>query len=655
MPEHPAGTASAFSASGLCYDLALKISTSLLSVTHPHSNPNLPKALVATGLAAVLVGCGGGGGSERPDAAEFVPPNATANKALASPALDATDQEKLNAEEDDRDAADAEVTRLMACIAIGERAAMNNTSDWYKGHGLDIRESEFLGIGPAFEHQAPAINDLLQSTETTQRGFKIRSGRWRDPQGRDGSYSAADVMKYLKGFDNERAVLSFGPQKTLRIFGASASEKIIIRGYIQEINAALPYDKRILIGRDLTEPSLKVDTVPDGEIHLSLTNGQDDWPDYGKTGMAGWGGDLYWTRHHKYPIYTIQQGFAIVDRSLTIDDPDQIRVGEKHLLGHVFRVTVIHELLHAYGMNAHSDPDDYRESLLTGAWSLRDEARDAYQEARDAYQEARDAYQEARDAYDALDAEDDHDAAYQKVLDTYQKVLDTYQKVLDTYEYLNNLFHPSVYTSIDGEGLLAMEKLSKTKKGHEISSLSVTDLGDWETQGFHLLGYANLSGGEVVQFGAGFRNGLSKPWAYGPEPNTRLSDNPDFSGVTSATWNGALLGFTDAGKTVAGDAQITINFQSENGSANFSSLEYWNANTHPGTVGSGTQWQDGDLGYTIELMTHSHGSDSDGFESTGAAGDDPGVVRGMFVGAKHEGAAGVLEHPDLSAGFGAKR
>ena len=43
------------------------------------------------------------------------------------------------------------------------------------------------------------------------------------------------------------------------------------------------------------------------------------------------------------------------------------------------------------------------------------------------------------------------------------------------------------------------------------------------------------------------------------------------------------------------------------------------------------------------------------FVSTFAAGDDPGIVTGGFVGARHEGAAGVQEHPDLSAAFGAAR
>ena len=124
------------------------------------------------------------------------------------------------------------------------------------------------------------------------------------------------------------------------------------------------------------------------------------------------------------------------------------------------------------------------------------------------------------------------------------------------------------------------------------------------------------------------------------------------SGRRTATWVGSLLGFTGAGLPVAGDAEIGIDLSSLQGQADFSELESWARETHPGAPGSGLLWGDGDLHYTIGVAAE---AGTEVFVSTFAAGDDPGMVTGAFVGARHEGATGVLEHPDLSAAFGATR
>ena len=112
------------------------------------------------------------------------------------------------------------------------------------------------------------------------------------------------------------------------------------------------------------------------------------------------------------------------------------------------------------------------------------------------------------------------------------------------------------------------------------------------------------------------------------------------------------MGFTGVGRPVAGDAEIGIDLASLQGRADFRELESWAQETHPGLPGSGRRWGDGDLGYTIGVRTE---AGTEMFVSTFAAGDDPGMVTGVFVGTRHEGAAGVLEHPDLSAAFGAAR
>ncbi|MCY4319308.1 MAG: hypothetical protein OXE76_08995 [Alphaproteobacteria bacterium] len=202
---------------------------------------------------------------------------------------------------------------------------------------------------------------------------------------------------------------------------------------------------------------------------------------------------------------------------------------------------------------------------------------------------------------------------------------------------------PRFYLTIDGE-----VDLVDLPEGPLPFPVTAGDLGVWEADAFHLL--ANHDDGEDdwLRFGAGYRNGLAKPWVWGREPAIRLEDNRALG--TRATWRGELLGFTASGRTVAGKARIGVDLAAAAGQADFTELESWQKGAHPGSLGSGSRW--GDLGYTLTLWQEGTRS---GFGSAFAPGDDPGIVTGVFVGAAHEGAAGVLEHPDLSASFGAVR
>ena len=476
---------------------------------------------------------------------------------------------------------------LALCLSLGLLSACGGSNDVVGGqrspsgvpdsapHTAIFSQSDdgdYLGLGPAFLGQSPQKSDLPESSETTRNDVTIRSGMWRDPQGRDGSRSASEVVRYIKAYlseirktspDEELVVIDFGPSKTLRVYGASENEKDLVQRAIQEINTALPYGMRIKIGSDLTAISSH-DNVPDGEIHLSFTKGRSSWPGNNSSDdkVLGLGATLVTDEN------VVRGGIAYIDKN-----QDE---GNKHFV-------IIHELLHAYGLGAHVDPNLYPYSVMTPT--------------------------------------------------------------------IHNGRRP-VYLSIDGEGLLAETRIAK---GTKVSELTVGALGNWTDTGFHLMGVLNLDGLSAIEFGAGYRNGLSKPWAYGPRPQSTIKNNPDFLNQPSATWNGALLGFTEAGKSVAGDAQIAINFGPRTGRAYFNNLEYWDAKARGkvGKTGTGTQWEDGDLGYTIRIMTQ--GSNDEGFISTSALGDDLGVVSGLFVGRRHEGATGILEHPDLSAGFGAKR
>ena len=189
----------------------------------------------------------------------------------------------------------------------------------------------------------------------------------------------------------------------------------------------------------------------------------------------------------------------------------------------------------------------------------------------------------------------------------------------------------SLLYPVDREALRAL--YSRLEDG-----MSPTDFGSWESTSLHVHGNSAHAG-----FGVALRNGYAEPWAYGYLPTQDLADNPDLSGT--ATWIGTLVGLSPNGATVAGDASVGVNLGTMAGLADFTNLETWRAGTAPGEVGSGTEWLDGDLGYTIAVRGNT-------FRETG--GDD-GRLTGIFVGREHEGATGTLERSDLTAAFGTAR
>ena len=167
---------------------------------------------------------------------------------------------------------------------------------------------------------------------------------------------------------------------------------------------------------------------------------------------------------------------------------------------------------------------------------------------------------------------------------------------------------------------------------------SFDDLGAWTSSSMHIAG-----DGPHATFGVALRNGYAEPWAYGVRPATTLANNRSLSGL--ATWTGALVGLTPSAEAVAGDAEIGVGLATMRGTVNFTTLESWAARAAPGAAGTGTQWLDGDLAYTIAVTGNT-------FRETG--GDD-GTLTGIFTGRNHEGAAGTLERSDLTAAFGASR
>ena len=201
-------------------------------------------------------------------------------------------------------------------------------------------------------------------------------------------------------------------------------------------------------------------------------------------------------------------------------------------------------------------------------------------------------------------------------------------------ELSEHILHP-----LDREALLAVygRLRSETAPGDLAS-----ELGEWSDTSLHVRGALDIEGGESA-FGTALRNGLAQPWATGPRPDSALTRNAALPDVVR--WSGRLLGLTPDAETVAGAAALAVDLASRQGTAKFTGLEQWAADAAPGAVGTGATWHDGDLSYTIEV----HGNT---FVQTGG---DAGTVTGAFFGPAHEGMGGVLEHDDLSAGFGGKR
>ena len=168
------------------------------------------------------------------------------------------------------------------------------------------------------------------------------------------------------------------------------------------------------------------------------------------------------------------------------------------------------------------------------------------------------------------------------------------------------------------------------------------ELGPWSDTSLHVQGRSGAGDGEMA-FGTALRNGLAQPWANGPAPASDPGANAALSG--SVRWSGRLLGLTPQSETVAGMAELVVDFPHMSGSLDFSGLERWPANAVPGPEGSGTTWHDGQLGYQVEVRGNTFIQ----------SGGDAGLVTGAFFGTSHEGMGGVLVREDLSAGFGGNR
>lgn len=198
----------------------------------------------------------------------------------------------------------------------------------------------------------------------------------------------------------------------------------------------------------------------------------------------------------------------------------------------------------------------------------------------------------------------------------------------------NHILYP-----LDREALLAV--YGRLRPGTTVASLA-DDLGPWSDTSTHLLGEFTAAG-QDVSFGVALQNGLAQPWATGPAPLTSLADNAELSGT--ASWSGRLVGFTPKADPVVGDADLIVGLRTLDGDLQFTELEQLSGGDAPSPNGDWTAWNDGALGYSVEVRGNT-------FVRTG--GDD-GIVTGAFLGTEHQAMGGTLQRDDLSAAFGGSR
>ncbi|MCY4302026.1 MAG: hypothetical protein OXC68_09885 [Aestuariivita sp.] len=456
----------------------------------------------------------------------------------------------------------------------------------------DIRSdnsNRFLGIGPAFDGERPNLSDLRQESEAIRGAVTIRSGSWSGPE--DGTFTANDVLAYLNALQRQAR--------------QEAREQGGMSGDLMFLDISGPRVLRINRGATVRERRW---------VESALRNFNTSVP---------------WNSR-------ISLGPNVANNALLAENRNQ---GEIHL-----------HFTNGKGNWPENipDPGDGAETLgVGGVYVVGTHVRTGYVFIdRDAFRTV------------GLNESDSEFAVLHEIFHAYG--IGTH---VDPNLYPGSILVPSIsrdrrsvvpriYLSLDGEAL-TLERHFATP-GTKVDDFSIEDLGDWEEDGFHIVGYdaGRPSNSPLMEYGASYRHGFAKPWAFGPATRRRFEDNPELRSQPVARWTGTVLGFTDHGQTVSGDTSIVVQLREARGAAEFTELEQWGVREPIGAKGSGQRWRDGDLFYSLELQRE---DGVDVFVSAFSGGDDPGVVTGGFVGPFHEGAVGTLEHPHLSGAFGARR
>ncbi len=186
---------------------------------------------------------------------------------------------------------------------------------------------------------------------------------------------------------------------------------------------------------------------------------------------------------------------------------------------------------------------------------------------------------------------------------------------------------------LDGEAL--MTAYTVFDDGHVPDEINPESLGPWARTIPALHGEVHTDGG-TARFGVEYRQQWTRAWDEGPVPATTLADSP-LTGT--ATWTGELVGYTDAGAAVEGDAGITVDMAPMTGTAAFTDLM-------AGAAAWGPDLST-DIGVTGNHIEATQGGPWVGFDA-------------QFRGSGHEAVTGAfrwerLDTGNLTAAFGAVR
>ena len=465
---------------------------------------------------------------------------------------------------------------------------------------LDVHLDGTRHVGAGVAPEAGAL-----ASAGDRNGVAVSSGEVRD------GASAERVIEYLaeqtrggghRFGRNATGLPTFAGPPTLRLARGTSVELVAYTmRAVQVVNAALPADRRIVIGSDPAPPGTAVGNVPDGQIFVDFTP------------PAGDG------------------------------NPEDVDPGQRS-----FRLTT------------HVDPDAEYDSVAQ-RWEERSmRAARVWADGRDFMALLRTVWVPNADTgvweTEVLDSPVVETGGVRKYYSEEFANALLVRPLLQAMGFMGYLaqdrfpdsflaysaeFDTLHLPAIDGDALLAA--YGRLEPGTEPEDLSPESLGPWSDTSFHLRGDMTLAGGQAAAFGVALRNGLVRPWAFGPEPLASVADNTALFGTV--TWNGALAGITPEEETVAGDARLAVELATLEGQLDFTDLERWGVRAAPGASGSGTTWGDGDLGYSIRV-------EGNAFVQTGG---DEGEVIGAFFGRAHEAMGGVLQRSDLSAGFGGTR
>ena len=494
----------------------------------------------------------------------------------------------------------ARVTGSFGAVRLADPApAQAATSTAARALNVHLDGTRHVGLGVGV---APEANALASAGD--RNGVAVSSGEVQD------GASVERVIEYLaeqtrggghRFGRNATGLAIFAERPTLRL-AQGTSEDLV--GYtmraVQVINAALPADRRIVIGSDPAPPGAAIEDVPDGQIFVDFTPPADDGIlEDVDPGQRYFQSTTYVDPNAEYDsvaqrweersmraarVWADGRDFMALLRTAWVWDADAGVWGTEVLDSPVVENSVVRKYY----------PEEFGNALMV---------RSLLQAMGFL-------------GYLAHDRFPDSFLAYSPEFDT--------------------LHLPA----IDGDALLAA--YGRLEPGTEPEDLSAEFLGPWSDTSFHLRGDMAVSGGPAA-FGVALRNGLARPWAFGPEPLAGLADNTALYGT--ATWNGALAGITPAEETVAGDARLAVELATLEGQLDFTGLEHWGVRAAPGASGSGTMWGDGELGYSIRVEGN----------TLARTGGDEGEVTGGFLGRAHEAMGGVLQRDDLSAGFGGTR